>query len=200
MYNDINKKIKIVIFGCGNMGEAILSTWLEEGVKKENIYIIDPNPSNWLLNQKKYGLNLNQVFPKKAEICLIAVKPQIINSVIKDLKKFDVNKTIFLSIVAGKKFEFFEEKINSNVKLVRAMPNTPAKIKKSITSLISNRNVEEKDFVLANNLFNLIGETINIKNEEFFDIITAISGSGPAYIFYILESFIELQKNLLLKL
>ena len=124
MYNDINKKIKIVIFGCGNMGEAILSTWLEEGVKKENIYIIDPNPSNWLLNQKKYGLNLNHVFPKKAEICLIAVKPQIINSVIKDLKKFDVNKTIFLSIVAGKKFEFFEEKINSNVKLVRAMPNT----------------------------------------------------------------------------
>lgn len=195
MLNYNKKKIKIVIIGCGNMGEAILSTWLDEGIQICNVYVIDPKPSKWLLSFKDKGLNINRVFPKDAEICLIAVKPQMINLITIELKKFDFKKTLFFSIVAGIRFKFFEENVCKDIRLIRAMPNTPAKIKKSITALIGNDNMNEEDFNFAKYFFSFLGDTIKIPKEELIDIVTAISGSGPAYIFYILETFIELAKN-----
>ena len=195
MINYNKKKIRIVIIGCGNMGEAILSPWLDEGIEMCNIYVMDPKPSRWLLSLKNKGININKVFPTDAEICLIAVKPQMINLIMTELKKFDIRKTLFFSIVAGIRFNFFEEKVCKDIRLIRAMPNTPAKIKKSITALIGNANINEEDFNLANYFFSFLGDTIKIPKEELIDIVTAISGSGPAYIFYILETFVELAKN-----
>ena len=186
---DINK---IVIFGCGNMGEAIVSSWIDQGIEKKNLHVFDPNPSKWLESYKKEGLNLNQNIPTDVDLCLIAVKPQNLKSIFNDLKKLDFNKTLFLSIVAGKKFNFFEENLDKNIRLIRIMPNTPVKVKKGTTAIVGNLNTNTRDIFLVEKMFNSIGETIKIGNEELMDIFTAISGSGPAYIFYIIEELTKI--------
>ncbi len=182
----------IVIFGCGNMGEAIVSSWIEEGIEKKKLHVFDPSPSKWLEFHQNEGINLNQNIPSVVDLCLIAVKPQNLKSIFSDLQKFNFNKTLFLSIVAGKKFNFFEENLDKNIRLIRIMPNTPVKVKAGTTAIIGNLNTNKRDILLVEKMFNSIGETIKIENEELMDIFTAISGSGPAYIFYIIEELTKL--------
>jgi pyrroline-5-carboxylate reductase len=166
--NLINKN-GLLLLGCGKMGSALLKGWLADGVCPEAINIVEPNPSKWLLNVPEISLNKN--LPDKAAVVVLAVKPQMMKVALKKILKFANTETIFLSIV-----------------IIRAMPNTPASVNKGITAIIGNKLTTEDNLVLSENLLNAVGKTLRLNNEEQMNAVTAISGSGPAYVFYLIES------------
>ena len=184
---------KILILGCGHMGSSLLKAWLS---KTNNIYfIVDP------IQYK----NINKKFKGKAEafkniedvknlklidIIIFAVKPQILNDVLKSFAKLKLRKeTVFISIVAGKKIKLFNKHLQVKNQFIRVMPNMPALINQGMTCLLANNNVTNNNKKIVNSLFLHIGKTLWLKNEIEINKVTAISGSGPGYIFLFIDAF-----------
>ena len=121
---------------------------------------------------------------------IFAVKPQIILSVMISFKKyFFKNNTIFLSIVAGKKINFYNKYLPKNNQFIRVMPNMPAMINQGMSCLLSNKYVSKKNKGIVNTLFLNVGKTLWLKSELELNKVTAISGSGPGYLFLIIDAF-----------
>lgn len=175
------------------MGNALLKTWVMN--TKNSFIVIDPmqfkkiNRSN--KNQVKAYNSLVKIKNfNLINIVIIAVKPQITQQVMEDLKKYKFNnKTIFISIVAGKKINFFNKYLSKNNQFVRVMPNMPAMINYGMSCLLANKNVSKKNKIIVNSLFSKVGKTLWLKNESEINKVTAISGSGPGYIFLIVDAF-----------
>ena len=164
-----------------------MNGWLSSGIDPTKIYVLEPHPSEWLLSLTLKGLNLNITPKNKPEVCVIAVKPTKINEVLtSDYFKYD-DKMLFISIAAGTKLQTLNELLNGEIPIMRVMPNTPATVRKGISCLISNEHTTEIQLRLAENLFSVVGETIRLSNEAQMDAVTAISGSGPSYVFYLIE-------------
>jgi len=178
------------------MGSAlVLGILKKEIIDKNKIHIVEPNIS---IRKKlrSEGLivysNIKKINITKLNIntILLAVKPQIIKQVLIDLKKIINNRVSLISIVAGKNVKFYEE--NLGIKnIIRAMPNTPARISKGVTAIYAKTNVLKKYKKESEKLFLAVGETLWLKKESDMDIVTAISGSGPAYVFKFIESMID---------
>ena len=147
-------KQEIVIVGCGKMGSALLRGWLTEGLDPNEITVIDPNPSDWLIKQT---VRLNKTLPIKPSIVLIAVKPQMMPDVVPKLKKLGNSKTLFISIAAGTSISYFERILGNQTPIVRAMPNTPASIGKGITAIISNDYVSDVELKATEKLLSSVG-------------------------------------------
>tara|TARA_B110000008_G_scaffold278252_1_gene321518 strand:- start:1997 stop:2812 length:816 start_codon:yes stop_codon:yes gene_type:complete len=176
----------LVLIGCGKMGSALLKGWLENGIKPESIFVNEPNPSTWLLGLS--GINLNESLPNDAAVCVLAVKPQVMKNALPQITKFKNSKTVFLSIAAGSTIKMFEEELGEASRVIRAMPNTPASVNKGITAIVGNNFSSESDLILSESLMNSVGQTLRLESESQMDAVTAISGSGPAYVFYLIEA------------
>ena len=187
---DLSKlsKQEIVIVGCGKMGSALLKGWLAEGLDPNEITIIDPNPSDWLIKQT---VRLNKTLPINPSIVLIAVKPQMMPDVVPKLNKLGNSKTLFISIAAGTSISYFQRILGNQTPIVRAMPNTPASIGKGITAIIANAYVSDIELKATEKLLSSVGEIVSLDSEEQMDAVTAVSGSGPAYVFHLIEALAD---------
>jgi len=169
-------------------------------ISLDNIFIIEPN-KNLRKNIKNKGYkvynHLNDIDLKKLsiDIILIAVKPQAVSEVLSELKAKMSNNMLLISIVAGKKISYFKNILGREKLIIRAMPNTPAKIGKGITALYCSSKILDKYKKNTNILFSSTGNVLWLKKESDMDIVTAISGSGPAYVFKFIEALIETAIN-----
>jgi pyrroline-5-carboxylate reductase len=183
----------LVLAGCGKMGGAMLAGWMESGFVDGGIYVIEPiraatdqfsDCADVKIVESAVDMPDNLV----PSVVILAVKPQIMAEAILPLKRFVGPDTVFLSIAAGKTISYFEEKLGSNASIVRAMPNTPASVGRGITVYVPNNNVSCELVRLCGELLSAVGEAILIEDESLLDPVTAVSGSGPAYVFFLIEA------------
>ena len=190
----INQRIKII--GCGKMASAILDAWLKKSMSPQDIYVDDPKPSEWLIEKKKYGLNINTKADVSFDYCFIGVKPQSLDEIKLKLKSLSKKNVTFVSMLAGIKINRLEDIIGEDESIVRIMPNLPAEILKGVTAVKENKRVEPKQSKNLAFLLEAFGETVKFVEERKFDAVTALSGSGPAYVFLIAELMTEVGINL----
>ena len=175
----------VTLLGCGKMGGAMLEGWLAGGLPPEAVTVIDPAPSDRLQALAGRGLRLNPAEAPPAAVCLLAVKPQMMEAALPAVA--GKAGTLFLSIAAGLSLDWFAARLGP-APLIRAMPNTPAAVGRGITALIGRAAATEALLVLAEALLGAIGETVRLGAEDQMDAVTAVSGSGPAYVFLMIES------------
>ncbi|WP_439156290.1 pyrroline-5-carboxylate reductase [Yoonia sp.] len=182
--NDVAKR-GLVLLGCGKMGSAMLAGWLRNGLPPQSVWVIDPHPSDWL---KQQGVHIGAETPENPAIALIAVKPQMMKDALPDLRSLGNGSTLVISVAAGTPIATFESMLGDQTPIIRAMPNTPAAIGRGITALIGNARTDEDDLDLAEALLWSIGQTVRLEHESQMDAVTAVSGSGPAYVFHLIEA------------
>ena len=189
------KDKKISIIGTGNMGEALVSGIISSGSSlPEKIICTDIRLNKLKSVKKKYGVmtltdNIKAV--KSSEIIIYAVKPQIIYSVLKETAPFlDISKLI-ISIAAGVPLSAIETCLKKELRLIRVMPNVAAFVKESASVISSGANATKEDHDLCSAIFNSMGKSIFIKEDALMDAITGLSGSGPAYIFIIVDALAD---------
>lgn len=178
----------LVLLGCGKMGSAMLAGWLKQGLGPSAVWVIDPKPSDWVQALARDGLHLNSGLPQAPAIVLIAVKPQMMTEALPALKAFGGGGTLLLSVAAGTTIAQYEAVFGAATPVVRAMPNTPAAIGRGITAITGNARTTEADLALAETLLSAVGQTVRLKGEHQMDAVTAVSGSGPAYVFHLIET------------
>jgi pyrroline-5-carboxylate reductase len=181
---DINER-GLVILGCGKMGSALLAGWLSQGLAPQGVWILDPKPSEWLISQ---GVHLNKKLPENPAVVMVAVKPQLMAEALPRLQSFGSGTTLFISVAAGVTISSFEEILGAATPIVRTMPNTPASVAQGITALIGNGSATKNDMAEAERLMATVGQTIILENEAQMDAVTGVSGSGPAYLFHLIET------------
>jgi pyrroline-5-carboxylate reductase len=184
MFDDIARR-GLVLLGCGKMGSAMLAGWLGRGLPASSVWVIDPNPSDWV---KGLGLHLNTDLPEDPAIVLIAVKPQMMGAALPSITALGNGATLFLSVAAGTPIRAFEDVLGAATPIIRAMPNTPAAVGKGITALIGNARTNDAQMALAEGLLSAVGQTVRLQDEAQMDAVTAVSGSGPAYVFHLIET------------
>jgi len=182
--NDVAER-GLVLLGCGKMGSAMLAGWLRNGLPPKSVFVIDPHPSDWLQQQ---GVHIGADLPDNPAIVVVAVKPQMMNAALPDVKALGTGKTLVISIAAGTPLATFEAAFGPATPVIRAMPNTPAAIGRGITALIGNARTSAADMDLAEALLWAVGQTVRLDDESQMDAVTAVSGSGPAYVFHMIEA------------
>ncbi|MGH1351015.1 MAG: pyrroline-5-carboxylate reductase [Methyloligellaceae bacterium] len=180
----------ILFVGAGKMGGAILAGLLEEGVEPTQVTVQDPSPPEEIREfLSKYEIEavtgVSEGF--NPSIVILCVKPQIMDKVLPGIAKVINSNTVIISVAAGKKLSNFEDALGADKAIVRAMPNTPAEIGRAMTVLCANKNTSEENRETVGALMSAIGETAWTENEDDMDAVTALSGSGPAYIFWLTE-------------
>ncbi|MEM9796856.1 MAG: pyrroline-5-carboxylate reductase [Pseudomonadota bacterium] len=176
----------LVLLGCGKMGSALLAGWLEGGLAPGAVHVRDPAPSDWLQAQ---SVVLNGDLPSAPAVTLIAVKPQMMGDALPALR--DLSDTLFVSIAAGTPIAAFEAVFGMDARIVRAMPNTPASVAAGITAIVGNAAATGADIELAEMLLSAVGEVVQLSDEDQMDAVTGLSGSGPAYVFHMIEALTE---------
>ncbi|MCC9620533.1 pyrroline-5-carboxylate reductase [Thalassospira sp. MA62] len=187
--------IRLLLVGCGKMGGAMLEGWLAKGLKAANVFIVEQSDTAEAL-EAKYGINgvtsIDQVREDFIpQVILFAVKPQILPDVIEDYKPYVRAETVFLSVAAGKTIEFFTSHLGENARIVRAMPNTPAAVSRGMTVMCPTENVSLAQRDLCETLLSAVGMVSWVEDESLMDAVTAVSGSGPAYIFHLVEAMAQ---------
>lgn len=185
MYDELGQR-GLVLLGCGKMGSAMLEGWLAGGLPAASVWVVDPHPSDWLRGIG--GLHLNEDLPASPAIALIAVKPQMMEAALPRLAPMGGGGTLFLSVAAGTPIRYYEDVLGPGTPVIRAMPNTPAAIGKGISALIGNGVSTQAHMELAEALLSAIGQTVRLDNEAEIDAVTGVSGSGPAYVFLMIEA------------
>lgn len=186
-FDDISRR-GLVLLGCGKMGQAMLEGWLAGGLPPSSVWVIDPHPSDWV---KAQGLHLNADLPAEPAVALIAVKPQYMEAALPQLLPLGGGGTLFVSVAAGTSIAYYESVLGTGTRVVRAMPNTPAAIGKGITAIIGNSAATEADADLAEALLSAVGQVVRLSDEDQIDAVTGVSGSGPAYVFYMIDAMAE---------
>jgi len=176
----------LVLLGCGKMGSAMLAGWLDGGLLAASVHVQDPAPSDWL--QGIEGLNLNTDLPEAPALVLVAVKPQIMETALPDVAALGGGETLFVSVAAGTPIARFESILGAGTPIVRAMPNTPAAIAQGITAIIGNGDATDAHLGLAETLLRAVGQVLRLDSEAQMDAVTGLSGSGPAYVFHLIET------------
>lgn len=179
--------MKILLVGHGKMGGILARRWQEQKLCRE-LGIVDPLAAV-LLSESSHVWNPGNIDPDfRPDAIVFAVKPHILGDIVNDYKKYADQGSLTLSIAAGKSTSFYERHFGSNASIVRAMPNTPASIGQGISVAYANKNVSEKHRGFAEKLLGAIGEVVWIDDETLLNPVTALSGSGPAYVFLLVET------------
>ena len=184
---------EILLIGCGHMGNALLASWMKS--KDYNLTVVDPLKYKLLknkINNKKIKLFKN-IFDLdnllKFNFIILAIKPKDFDNLLSDLSTKNLNKnTSVVSIVAGKKIKLLEKKFKKLNNFYRVMPNMPAYIGESMNCIISSKKAKKINSKNILKLFSYSGKTIFLNNEKQIDMATAVSGSGPGFIFSIIDS------------
>ncbi|SEO35227.1 pyrroline-5-carboxylate reductase [Salinihabitans flavidus] len=174
----------LVLLGCGKMGSALLQGWLRDGLPSSSVWVQDPNPGDWL---RETGVHVNADLPQAPAVVLIAVKPQVMAEALPVLKAMGNGETLFLSVAAGIGIDSYEAMLGDQTPVIRAMPNTPAAIGRGITAIIGNAQAGAARLDLAETLLAAVGEVVRLEGESQMDAVTGVSGSGPAYVFHMIE-------------
>ena len=188
----------IVLIGAGNMGGALLTGWLKNGVPGSLVIVVDPNPSEPMRKMiAEAGASHVTGIPAgvTAGVLFVAVKPQVMDAVLPPLKAAVGADTVVVSIAAGKTLASLETHLGEAA-MVRAMPNTPAMVGRGVTGAFANARVGERQRQLVQNLLKVSGPVEWVPGEADIDSVTAVSGSGPAYVFYLVECMAEAGRKL----
>ena len=175
----------LVLLGCGKMGSALLDGWLKGGLPAGSVWVLDPAPSDWV---KATGVHLNADLPDDPAVALVAVKPQMMGAALPSMQALGGGGTLFVSVAAGTPLARFAAAFGAETPIVRTMPNTPAAIGRGISALIGNAAATEAHLALAEALMGAVGQTVRLEDEGQMDAVTAVSGSGPAYVFHLIET------------
>ncbi len=186
--------MKIGFIGCGNMGSAMISGMIDSGkVRKQDIMVTDKLLASRVNTQKKYGVEIaasNVELAMIADIIILAVKPQFYEEVLTEIKDAIWEDKVLISIAPGKTLAWLEEKIGKTVKIVRAMPNTPALVKEGMMGVCANDKVAKDELDYICKLFSSFSKTEFVP-EHLMDVVTAVSGSSPAYVFMFIEAMAD---------
>ncbi len=183
----------ILLVGAGKMGGALLEGWLALGLDPKYAAVLEPQPSRELTLLAARGLRLNAAASAIGETSaiIIAVKPQVASEIVPTLASYVGAGTVVVSIMAGQTLGFLEQALSQRAALVRAMPNTPAAIGRGITVAVPNLRVSGRQRELVHLLLSATGAVEWIDDEALMDAVTAVSGSGPAYVFLLVEALAQ---------
>jgi pyrroline-5-carboxylate reductase len=178
----------LVMLGCGKMGSALLEGWLDRDLPPEAVHVVDPHPSDWL---RRTGVMLNRDLPESPAVVLLAVKPQMMAEALPQVARFGGGGTLFVSVAAGTPIAAFETALGAGTRIIRSMPNTPAAIGRGITAIVGNSAAGPDDLAMAEALLSAVGQVVRLEAEDQIDAVTGVSGSGPAYVFHMIETLAE---------
>lgn len=191
----------IGIIGLGNMGCALLNGLIGSGtVKRNRTFGFDVDIKRCRDAKRRFDISITKSIKELCELSdavIIAVKPKDMDAVLRDVSIF-VKGKLYISIVAGIKTPSIEKKLGASARVVRVMPNTPALVGEGICAICKGRFATKGDLQFTKKIFHSVGDCVEL-NEKYFDLVTAISGSGPAYFFYLMEALIEAGEDLGLK-
>jgi pyrroline-5-carboxylate reductase len=182
----------VVLAGCGNMGFAMLTGWLDGGVlSTSDVYVVEPNAS---LRERAASLGVHTVDAASAlpsnlapSLVVIAVKPQVMSAVLPAYAAMAHKGSAFLSVAAGVGMTAYEAALGRKTEIVRCMPNTPAAIGKGMLVYFNNDSVTADTETFVRQLLACSGLVAKVESEHLMDAVTAVSGSGPAYVFHFIE-------------
>lgn len=185
----------LVLVGAGKMGGALLGGWLQLGLDPRKVIVIEPQPSKEVIALKRRGLRINPAIKAggTAAVIVLAIKPQTAPEALPGLVPLLGAKTVVVSIMAGRTLRFLE-RVWPRAAIVRAMPNTPAAIGRGITVACPNARVSAVQRELAHKLLAATGAVEWVNDEGVMDAVTAVSGSGPAYVFLLAETLAQAGK------
>tara|TARA_R110002110_G_scaffold65206_4_gene179933 strand:+ start:14267 stop:15091 length:825 start_codon:yes stop_codon:yes gene_type:complete len=191
---------KLSMIGAGNMGQALLKGLIKQNHPISHICIADPSKEKCSAIKQKWDIHCtldNHEAAQFADLLILAVKPHQIKSVVKDIRTSMQRHTLILSVAAGITAAQITSWLdNSQAPVIRAMPNTPALINQGITALYKTNSVKQQQAHTAEKLLRAVGDTLWIEDESLMNIVTALSGSGPAYFLYILEGLVAAGEKL----
>jgi pyrroline-5-carboxylate reductase len=184
----------LLLVGCGKMGGALLQGWLDRDVNLR-VTVIEPGAGfdrfAGLPNVAGVAALSALAADFQAEVVVFAVKPQVLGDITGGYSRFVTQDTVFLSIAAGKTIDFFQAHLGPEASIVRAMPNTPCAIGRGMTVLCANNKTSEEHSALCEVLMRAGGKVAWVATEQLMDAVTAVSGSGPAYVFQLIETMAE---------
>ncbi len=184
--------LTLLLAGCGKMGGALLEGWLERGVQPQDVTIVDPNTEITDRLSRDHGVVIASTPGEVAgdaapDVVMLAVKPQAMDEVLPHYARFAAKDVVFLSIAAGKTIGYFEQYLGSGSAIIRAMPNTPAAVRRGITVACANKKVSESQRRSCDELLQAVGSVEWVTDEGLIDAVTALSGGGPAYVCLLVE-------------
>ncbi|WP_134726170.1 pyrroline-5-carboxylate reductase [Paracoccus luteus] len=174
----------LVLVGCGRMGGGLLKGWLAQGLATRAVHVVDPAPLAWI---QERGIAVNWPLRADPAVLVLAVKPQMMGAVLPELTALGGRGTLVLSVAAGVTLAAYDAAF-PGAAVVRAMPNTPAAIGQGITALVGNSRAGAAEMDLAESLMATVGRVVRLDDETQMDAVTALSGSGPAYVFHLIEA------------
>ncbi|MFD2646875.1 pyrroline-5-carboxylate reductase [Devosia albogilva] len=182
----------VMLVGAGKMGMALAQGWLDAGLQPANLILVDPNPGEIAREvAKDFGLTIHgDAVGLQPNVLVLAVKPQVMGAVMSGLKPVVGPQTLVVSIAAGIDIARISQGLGTG-KVVRTMPNTPAQIGKGITGAVPAAGVTANERDAAETLLKAAGAVVWFDREDQLDAVTAISGSGPAYVFHLVEALAE---------
>ena len=179
---------KLLLVGCGKMGGAMLDGWLARGLVASDIVVAEPVEA---IRPRHAGVRVvssSVEVTESPEIVVLAVKPQSMDETLVDLRRFAGQGAVFLSIAAGKTLGYFAARLGHTAKIVRSMPNTPAAVRQGITVATAAASVSAAEKTRCHELLEAVGQVLWADDEALMDPVTALSGSGPAYVFLLVEA------------
>jgi pyrroline-5-carboxylate reductase len=184
--------LSILLIGSGKMGQALLGGWIDQGISSSNIYVVDPNEDNLAVATKLgcrvYASAIDISADVQPDVIVLAVKPQMMSEVLPTFRSYAEKGTLVVSIAAGTSIARFEEAFGQSAAIIRTMPNTPAAIRQGMIVCCANKIATEKHIEICNNLMAAVGKVDWIEDESLMDAVTGVSGSGPAYVFFMIEA------------
>ena len=193
-FPDNSRRGPILLVGGGKMGGAMLAGWIKNGVDPSDIHVVEPDQKAGAALRDRHKVVVHDSLPERIDsptMVVFAVKPQVLAAVAPPYKRFVGPDTAFLSIAAGKTIAFFERHLGADAAIIRAMPNTPAAVGRGITVLYANGGTSEEQMGFCETLMTSVGGVRWAVSEAQFDAVTAVSGSGPAYVFLLIECLAE---------
>ncbi len=186
---------KLCFLGCGNMGEALVSGLVQSGsARPENIICTDIREERLQELSARYGVRTtprNVEAVQQSQVVIYAVKPQLMAEVLKETAgELDMSKLI-ISIAAGVPLRAIESLLQKELRLIRVMPNIAASVKESATAISAGKHAKKEDIALAMAIFNSVGKAVFLRENYLMDAITGLSGSGPAYLFIIVDALAD---------
>ena len=181
----------ILLAGCGNMGFAMLKGWLDKGAAvPHDVFVVEPNET---LRNRAAGLGVQVAagveafISTKIDLLMIALKPQVLEAALPSYRSFTDNGATLITVAAGAPIALYNRILGSAVPVIRTMPNTPAAIGAGMIGMVSNAYVSDAARSFSRNLLESNGVVDELDNEAMIDVVTAVSGSGPAYLFHFIE-------------
>ncbi|CAC9961489.1 Pyrroline-5-carboxylate reductase (EC 1.5.1.2) [uncultured Gammaproteobacteria bacterium] len=187
----MQKTTTIGFIGAGNMAYALISGLLKNGFLAKNIKLSDKDEVLLSQRQAEFGIEIftdNTQLTAQCEVIVLAVKPQILSNICKEIQAHIRHKPLIVSIAAGVKSNDINRWLGGAAPIIRTMPNTPALLGNGATGIVANKMVNKQQKELAEQILNAVGQCFWVVNEDMLDAVTALSGSGPAYFFLMIES------------